>query len=145
MTGRYDGVTTPGSEPGRRRQRRHLRRRQPRQHLVAHRELIQRRRDRDRRRLHIVFDDALVGVEVRVVRVGVVLDRILAEADARQPGVVERRAVGAADRRGCVVADAPTTPRSSNGASASRTTAAAAGGPNTPAPRARPVPESMLK
>ena len=54
-----------------------------RQHLVAHRELVERRGDRDRRRLHVVLDDALVGVEVGVMRVRVVFDRILAEADAR--------------------------------------------------------------
>ena len=40
---------------------------------------------------------------------------------------------------------APATPRSSKGASAARTTAAASGGPKTLAPRTRPVPESMLK
>ena len=44
-----------------------------------------------------------------------------------------------------LVGEAPATPRSSNGASASRTMAAAAGGPKTPAPRARPVPESMFR
>src|SRR4029077_2230376 len=68
------------------------------QHLVAHRELIERRRNGDRRCLHIVFDDALVVVEVRVMRMGVVFDRILAEPDAWQPDVVEGRAVGAGDR-----------------------------------------------
>src|SRR5471032_25694 len=95
---RKPGSDTLGSDPlgsdtllrRARDRRRHLRRGQARQHLVAHGELIQRRRDRDRRRLHIVLDDALVVVEVRVVRVRVVLDRILAEANARQPGVVER-------------------------------------------------------
>ena len=44
-----------------------------------------------------------------------------------------------------VVADAPITPRSWNGASAWRMIAAASAGPNTPAPRARPVPESMFR
>ena len=78
--------------------RRHVRGGKPRQHLVAHRQLIQRRRDRDRRVLHVLLDDALVVIQVRVMRVRVVFDRILAEPDAGQPGVVERRAVGAADR-----------------------------------------------
>ena len=45
-----------------------------------------------------------------------------------------------------VVADGADRRRDpANGASAWRTTAAADGGPNTPAPRARPVPESMLR
>ena len=79
------------------------------------------------------------------MRVRVVLDRILAEADARQARVVERRAVGAADvaagrrrsrrrRRDPGTAPAP-----------GARSPAAAGGPNTPAPRARPVPESMFR
>ena len=82
------------------RRRRHVGRREPRQHLVAHRQVIDRRRDDHRRLLHVVLDDAFVGVEVRVMRVRVVLDRVLLEADAGKAGVVERRAVGAADPRG---------------------------------------------
>ena len=81
--------------------------REARQHLVAHRDVVQRGRDRDRRLLHVLLDDALVGVEVRVPRVAVVFDRILAEADARQAGRIERRAVRAARRRGSLVAVAP--------------------------------------
>ncbi len=50
------------------------------------------------------LDDALVGVQVRVPRGALVLDRILGEADAGQARVVERRGVraarGAAARRG---------------------------------------------
>ena len=44
-----------------------------------------------------------------------------------------------------VVVIAPATPRSLKDASAWRRMSAAAGGPNTLAPRARPVPESMLR
>ena len=80
----------------RRRRRRHRLLREARQHLVAHREVIHRRGDRRGRLLHVLLDDPLVGVEVRVPGVGVVFDRILAQADARQAGRVERRAVGAA-------------------------------------------------
>ena len=53
------------------------------------------------RRLHRVLGhDALVGVEVGVPGVREVLDRVLADADARQARRVERRAVGAARAAG---------------------------------------------
>ncbi len=42
-------------------------------------------------------------------------------------------------------ADAPMTPKSSKGFSSSRMIAAVSGGPKTPAPLARPVPESMFR
>src|SRR5262245_6246905 len=54
--------------------RRHVALREAREHLVAHRQLIQRRRDRNRRRFHVVLDDPFVGVEVRVMRGGVGFD-----------------------------------------------------------------------
>src|ERR1051325_7933467 len=82
---------------GRSRRRGPLGRLEPRDHLVAHREVIQRARNHDRAGADVLFDDALVVVEIRVMRMGVVLDRILAEPDARQSRVVERRAVGPAD------------------------------------------------
>ena len=79
-----------------------------------------------------------------MVRVAVVLDGILAEADPGQARVVERRAVGATGR----------TTRGGDGAAdleilerrqTSRSTFAASGGPNTDAPRRRPVPVSMFR
>src|SRR5882672_7020289 len=67
-----------------RRRRRHVDRREAREHVVAHRQVVDRRRDDDGGLLHVVLDHALVRVEIRVVRVRVVLDRVLLESDARQ-------------------------------------------------------------
>ena len=72
---------------------RHLVLGEPREPLVAHRQVIDSRRDGDRRLLHIIFDDPLVGVEVRVPRIRRVLDRVLEHADPRQPGLVEGRVI----------------------------------------------------
>ena len=49
------------------------------------------------------------------------------------------------DRARLLVGVTPRKPLSSNGCVASRRMRAASGGPNTVIPRARPVPESMLK
>ena len=76
--------------------------------------------------------------------VGAVLDRVLADADARQPDLVERGVIRAAAAR-LRVDTAPITPLPANGTSSGRSTSAADGGPNTVMPRALPVPESMLK
>src|SRR5687767_5406296 len=61
---------------------RHLVRRVPRQRLIPHREVIHGGRDDDRRLLHVVFNDAFVGIKVGVPGVRLVLNRILCEADA---------------------------------------------------------------
>src|SRR3712207_8553189 len=50
----------------------------------SHREVVHGRGDRRGRLLHVVLDDALVGVEVRVPRVGLVLDRVLREARSEE-------------------------------------------------------------
>jgi pimeloyl-ACP methyl ester carboxylesterase len=54
-------------------------RREAREHLVAHREVVHRGRDGNRRLLHVVLDNPLVGVEVGVPGVAVVFDGVLAE------------------------------------------------------------------
>src|ERR1039457_545399 len=59
--------------------------------------------------LHIVRQDALVGVEVGVVSQDVVIDGVLRAAHARQPGVVERGDVGAASGAAVGGADAAHT------------------------------------
>jgi hypothetical protein len=46
---------------------RHLVLTEPRQHLVTHRQNIERAGDRDRRPLTIFFNDPFIGVEVRVI------------------------------------------------------------------------------
>ena len=87
--------------------RRHVLLREARQHLVTHRDVIDRRRHGNRRLLHVVLDDALVGVEVGVPGVAVVFHRILAATDAGQPRRIERGAVSPAGipaaRRGCAI------------------------------------------
>ena len=79
-----------------RRWRRHLARRKSRQHLVAHRERVNRRRKDDRRCLNIAFDYPLVSIYIRVPGPGEVFDRILRCTDSGKPGLVEGRAVGTA-------------------------------------------------
>ena len=64
--------------------RRHRVLAETRQRFVAHCELIERRRYRNSRLFRVVFDDPLIGVEVRVPGRRVVLDRILPETDSRQ-------------------------------------------------------------
>src|SRR5262249_9809488 len=61
----------------------------PRQHLVAHRQVIKGGCDDDGRFLHVVLDDALISVEVRVPGVIEIFNRVLADADAGQPGLIE--------------------------------------------------------
>src|ERR1035441_7106805 len=70
---------------------------EPGDHLVAVGHVPHRRRHNRRRLLYVVRDDAFVGVEVGMVRQRIVLDGILGKPHARQPRVVERSAVGAAD------------------------------------------------
>src|SRR5258706_13645132 len=78
--------------------RRHVLFGKARQQVISHRELINRSGDNDGGLLHIVLDDALIGIEIRVPCSGVVLDRILANSDARQPGLAERSVIRAAKR-----------------------------------------------
>src|SRR5581483_2345580 len=80
-----------------RRWRRHFGGLKARQQIVTHRELINRPGNRHRILFHIVFEDAFVSIKVRVPRVRVVLDWILAHADAGQTGLAERSVVWAAE------------------------------------------------
>src|SRR5262249_37941506 len=81
----------------RRRLRRHVGSGKARQHVIAHRELIDGGGHNDRRLLRVIFDDALIRVEIRVPRVEEILDRVLAHADPGQTGLRERSAVRAAE------------------------------------------------
>src|SRR5688572_32827532 len=65
---------------------RHLVLRESRQRLVAHRQVIDGAGHHDRRLLHVVFDNPLVGVEVGVPGVRLVFDWILERADTREAG-----------------------------------------------------------
>src|SRR5688572_21722082 len=66
---------------------------EPRQQFIAHRKLINSPSDGRGVFLHIVFDDAFVGVEIRVPGVRVVLDWIDAETNPRQACITERSIV----------------------------------------------------
>src|SRR5215470_4194920 len=73
----------------RRRKGGHILLRESRRHLVAHGQLVDGGGDDDGRFLHVVFDDALVSVEVGVPGVVEVFDRVLAHSDAGQTGLTE--------------------------------------------------------
>lgn len=124
--------------------RRHLLVRKPRQQLIAHRQLIDTPGYGDRIVLYIVFEDAFVCVEVGVPGVCSVLDRILTHADAGRSGLI-KKVLSEPPRLRLRVETAPTMPSSLKGFRMSRRMSAASGGPNAPAPRTRPVPESILK
>jgi len=75
---------------------RHIRGREARHHFIGHRHGIDRRGDFDRALAHVFFVYSLVGVEIRVVCGRAIIEGVLAQADSRQPGIVERGAIGAA-------------------------------------------------
>src|ERR1043166_10333039 len=79
-----------------RRRRGHVARLESRQQIIAHRELVNRPGPFHRVLLHIVFENAFVGIKVRVPGFGAVLDWILAHADARQSRLIERSVIGSA-------------------------------------------------
>src|SRR5437667_2997450 len=62
-----------------------------------------------------------------------------------EDGIRDRDVTGVQTCALPILAPAPTRPRSANGASEARITAAAPEGPKTVAPRARPVPLSMFR
>ena len=63
--------------------------RESRQRLVAHRQIVYGGGDDDGRFLHVVFDDALVSVEIGVPGIVKVFNRVLAYSDAGQTGLIE--------------------------------------------------------
>src|SRR6266545_454040 len=73
----------------RRRKRGHILLRESRRQLVAHRQLVDGGGDDDGRFFHVVFDDALVSVEVGVPGEVEVFDRVLAHSDAGQTSLIE--------------------------------------------------------
>src|SRR5688500_19666599 len=75
---------------------RHRLRRETWQLLLARGKVIHGRRDGYGRLLHVVLDNPLVGVEVRVPGVPLIFNWILQDVDARQSRFVERRGIGAA-------------------------------------------------
>src|SRR5215475_14210842 len=73
----------------RRRKRGHILSRESRRQLIAHRQVVDGGGDDDGRFFHVVFDDALVSVEVGVPGEVEVFDRVLAHSDAGQTGLTE--------------------------------------------------------
>src|SRR5260221_4140686 len=69
---------------------RHVGSAEARQHFVAHGELVDSRGDQDRIFLHVIFNDALVGIEIGVPRVGEIFDRVLSQTNARKSCFRER-------------------------------------------------------
>src|SRR6185437_12867609 len=75
---------------------RHGRQRRPRQHLRAVRGHVHERRHNRRVPLHVPRDHMLVGVGARVMRAGLVIERVLDELESRNPVRHETQVVGAA-------------------------------------------------
>ncbi len=68
---------------------RHVRFREARNHFVRHGHRVNGRRDFYSAFTHVIFVNAFVGVVVGVMGEGVVVESILIQADARQPGIIK--------------------------------------------------------